>query len=75
MSDSIAIIGLQGVQRGLESAARHATEVSEAFTSDSDKDYVGAAVGLSQDRLQVSASAKVIQVASSLSGTILDILA
>jgi len=75
MVDSIMAAGLQGVQRGLEGAARHASELSQSFSADSARDPVEPIVGLKLDQLQVQASAKVIAVADSLSGSLLDILA
>jgi hypothetical protein len=75
MIDSIVKAGLSGVQRGLESAANHAQEISTAFQPDSESDYVSAAVGLQTDRFQVEASVKVLQVADDLQGTVLDLLA
>ena len=75
MTDSIANIGLQGVQRGLQSAARHAAELSTAFQGEGETDPIEPIVGLKSDALQVQASAKIIAVADSLNGSILDILA
>lgn len=67
--------GLQGVKRGFESAAQNADQLSRAFTDAGDGDVITPIVGLKSDALQVQASARVIAIADSLSGTILDILA
>lgn len=75
MVDSISKAGLSGMQRGLESAAKHAQEISTAFQPDSGSDYITAAVGLKLDQFQVQASARVLQVADEMQGTVLDLLA
>jgi hypothetical protein len=73
MVESIINSGLQGVQRGLESASKHAEQISTAFQNESDA--LEPAIALKQDKIQILASAKVIGVADKLSGSILDILA
>ncbi len=67
--------GLQGVLSGIASAAQHAEEVSQAFTPESDKEPTAALIGLSQDTLQVKASAKVIKVGEEIDKAVIDLLA
>ncbi len=65
---------ISGIQHGLGSVRQHATEIASA-------DQLGAGdpdsladplVGLIQDRLQVSASAKVLKAADDMIGSLLD---
>ena len=66
--------GLEGVQRGLKSAAEHANQISK-FDPESGDDKVEAMVGLKLDEHQVKASTKVIKAAERLDKSVLDILA
>lgn len=75
MSNSIINTGLKGMQSGLESAAKHAEQVTRAFRPDSEEDQVEGLVGLKTDRVQVQASAKVVKTGDELNQAILDILA
>lgn len=63
------------MQRGLESAAKHASEVTQAFTPEGSGDPTEALVGMKLDEFQVAASAKVIKTGDELQKAILDIVA
>ncbi|RMG41126.1 MAG: hypothetical protein D6719_09165 [Candidatus Dadabacteria bacterium] len=77
MIDDVISRGLQGVLTGQKNAARHAEQVSRAFEPgrEAESDIVEGLVGLSQDKHQIEASAKVIKTGDELNNAILDILA
>ena len=73
MSD-ISAIGLQGMLKGQESAARDAARVVNAFSDTSTEDVATPLVDLQRDLFQVEASAKVVKIANDMVGSILDLL-
>ena len=73
--DSIVATGMAGIARGMESAARNAEEVNRSFQEDSSTDPVRAITSLEADKRQVEASAKVVQVAATLTKQVLDLFA
>ena len=75
MIDATLQYALSGIQRGFESAAKHAEEVSTAYLPEGSGDITEALIGLKLDSHQVKANAKVIKVADELTGAVLDILA
>jgi hypothetical protein len=75
MADSIAALGLRGMQLGFENAVRHVNELQQSFLPEGNGDFVSPLIGLSQDKLLVQASAKVIRVSQDLNDAVLDIFA
>lgn len=75
MTESIAKIGLQGMQRGLSGAAEAAERISRAFSPESTEEPTDAIVDMKVNIHQAEVSAKLIKADEELSGSILDILA
>ncbi len=73
--DSVLASGLQGIQRGLQSADANAVKVSQAFRPESDQDAVEPLIGLKLASHQVKASAKVIKAGDEMFDSVLSILA
>lgn len=67
--------GLSGIQSGLQQASAASEDVLDAFESGDTDAAVAAIVELSQARVQVAASAKIIDSDKKLSRYVLDILA
>ena len=65
---------MTGIYRGMASAHNHASQIASAgqFNEGNPASLVEPLVGLNQDRLQVAASAKVLQAADDMLGTLLD---
>jgi hypothetical protein len=63
-----------GIQRGTQSANRHASEIASAAQvgSDSPSSLVEPLVGLKLDRLQVQASTAVLKAYDSMLGALFD---
>lgn len=67
---------LQGIQRGMDSLRKNASEIASADQlnkAGSNTDLEGSLVGLQQDKLQVQASAKVVSAVDQVLGTLIDI--
>ena len=65
--------GLQGIQRGLQRAQRSAAEIASANKGESTAaDLTRPMVDLLAQRTQVQASAKVVETAADLIGTLFD---
>jgi len=67
--NSILSTGVQGIQRGLNSAREHAQEVASFGTTNQNPSITGLAeplIGLRQDLSQVQASAKVVSTVDDL---------
>ena len=75
LMNSVIGAGLKGVLAGMESAARHAEQVTQSFKPDSDFSPLEGLLGLSADKRQVDASIKIIKVGEDLDKAVLDILA
>ncbi len=77
MSDAILQAGIQGVQGGLDQFGRAAGQIASAKNAEliSTNSIVDNLVEVKQAQQTVEASAKVIAVADSLVGTLLDELA
>lgn len=72
--DSVLGAGLQGVQKGFSTVNRAAERIANVDTSDNPSgDLTESAVSLQQGKLQVQASAKVIQTANDTIGSLIDI--
>jgi len=74
----ITSTSLQGIRHGLQGIRRNAVEIasqSQANTALPSKDHIRALVELHQNAHQVSASAKVFNVADQMIGSLLDIKA
>jgi len=72
--DSILSAGVQGVQRGLNSAREHAQEVANYGTTEQSPSVSGLAeplIGLRQDLAQVQASAAVVSTVDDLLNSLL----
>ncbi len=63
--------GLQGVQRGLQEVKKCASEIASANTAQGG-DPTASLVEMKVQRTQVEASAKVVQTAADLIGTLFD---
>ena len=65
---------MTGIQRGLASARDHAGQIASAgqMNSDSPSSLVEPLVGLTQDRLQVSASTQVLKAVDDMLGSLFD---
>lgn len=75
--DSVATLGLLGIQKGLQGARASAAEIASAEqASSSDPNGVTAALlALKQHEMQVAVSAKTVKAADDMIGTLLDVLA
>ena len=66
--------GLQGVQRGFTTVNQAADKIAKVNdSSDPSGDLTESAVSLQQGKIQVQASAKVIETADSTIGSLIDI--
>ena len=72
--DSALAHAVTGIQRGLSSARGHAAQIASAeqFTNGGPTGLVEPLAGLTQDRLQVSASAEVLKAVDDMIGTLFD---
>ena len=63
-----------GIQRGLNSAQKHASQIASAeqFQSQSPAGLVEPLIGLKMDTFQVSASAKVLKAVDEMIGSLFD---
>ena len=78
MSDAILQAGIQGVQGGLDQFGRASSQIASSFASNATSNgnsLVDNLVEVKQAQRTVEASAKVISVADSLIGSLLDELA
>ena len=78
MSDAIMQAGIQGVQGGLDQFGRASSQIASSFgnsATNSNQSLVDSLVEIKQAQRSVEASAKVISVADSLIGSLLDELA
>jgi hypothetical protein len=75
--DSVAAVGLLGVQKGMQGAASSASAIANAGqASYTDmRSMTEALVTLKQSEQQVAASAKTIKAADDMIGTLIDVLA
>lgn len=75
--DSVAALGLLGVQKGLQGATNSAATIASAdqASSPDSKSMTEALVTLKQHEMQVAASAKTIKAADDMVGTLIDVLA
>ena len=72
--NSVLGSGLQGVQKGFGTMNQAAERIAKVDTSaDPSGDLTESAVSLQQGKLQVQASAKVIQTAADTIGSLIDI--
>ena len=71
---SVVGSGLQGVQNGFSTVNRAADKIAKVDTSENPSgDLTESAVSLQQGKLQVQASAKVIETANETIGSLIDI--
>jgi hypothetical protein len=63
-----------GIQRGMHSAGQHAAQIASknAFANGSPSAIIDPLVGLTQDRLQVSASVEVLKATDDMIGSLFD---
>lgn len=62
-----------GIQRGISSARGHAMEIAGIGSKDGNQSsLIESMVGLKQDRLQVQASSKVLEVVDDMIGSLFD---
>ena len=75
--DSVASLGLLGVQKGVQGARAAATDIASAeqTTASSPTDVAASLIALKQSELQVAASAKTISSANEMIGSLIDVLA
>ncbi len=75
--DSVAALGLAGVQKGLQGARENAAQIASAeqMSSSSPTSVVEPLIGLKQAEMQVAVSAQVIKTADEMIGTLIDELA
>lgn len=75
--DSVAALGLQGIQKGLQGARSSAAQIASAdsLRGAGTDNLAQPLVALKQHELQVAASAKVIQQADAMIGSLLDTFA
>jgi hypothetical protein len=75
--DSVAALGLLGVQKGLQGMRDSATRIASAeqASAASPNSSTEALVALKQHEMQVAASTKVIAQANQTIGTLIDVLA
>jgi len=67
--------GISGIQSGMQSLNKNAAKIASAETIQSSGDLTEPLVNMLLDKQQVEASAKVVETASSMIGSILDIKA
>jgi len=67
--------GISGIQSGMQSLNQNAAKIASAETIQSTGDLTEPLVNMLLDKQQVEASAKVVETASSMIGSILDIKA
>lgn len=65
--------GLNGIQKGLQSLDNNAAKIASADTFQSGADVTEPLVNMLSDKLQVQASAKVIETSNAMLGSIIDI--
>ncbi len=73
--ESTLIQAITGVQQGVDSARNHASQIASAEQANGGGNSPRIAeslVGLTQDRMQVSASAAVIKATDAMVGSLLD---
>lgn len=78
MSDAILQAGIQGVQGGMDQFGRAAGQIASSITANTTEQRqstIDNLVDIKQAQTRVEASAKVIFVADSMVGTLLDELA
>lgn len=74
MINSVLGSGLQGVQRGFSTVNQAADKIAKVdSSSDPSGDLTESAVSLQQGKLQVQASAKVLETADRTIGSLIDI--
>ena len=69
--------GILGIQRGLADVQRSAGNIAstDSMTADNASDLAESMVGLMTGRIQVEASARVVETINETLGTIIDVLA
>ncbi|PHS67605.1 MAG: hypothetical protein COB23_10205 [Methylophaga sp.] len=65
--------GLSGIQSGIQSLNKNAAKIASADALQSGAGITEALINLNSDKLQVQASAKVIEASNAAIGSILDI--
>ena len=72
--DGTRSLAITGIQRGLGSAREHAADIASAgqLGNGSPDSLAGPLAGLIQDRLQVSASTKVLRAVDDMIGSLFD---
>lgn len=75
--DSVASLGLLGIQKGMQGARAAAAEIASAEQAgaSSPTDVAAAMIALKQSELQVAASAKTLSTANQMIGSLIDTLA
>lgn len=75
--DSVATLGLFGVQKGMQGAREQAAEIANAgqLSSSDPTSVAEPLVALKQAEMQVAVSAEVIKAADEMIGTLIDELA
>lgn len=75
--DSVASLGLLGVQKGLQGARAAASDIASAeqANASSPTDVAASLIALKLSEQQVAVSAKVISSANEMIGSLLDVLA
>ncbi len=72
---SVQNSALQGIQRGLDGMRQNAAEIASADQlnqAGQETDLVGALVGMTENKVQVQASAKVVSALDEVVGTLID---
>jgi len=67
--------GVQGIQSGIQGMERAASEIAQVSTNSGVNDVIEPVMDLKLYELSVEASAKVVQTADELLGTLLDTMA
>jgi len=67
--------GVQGLQRATQRADEASLKIAQATTTEPEQDLVEPLVELKQAELQASASAKVVETADRVLGSLLDVRA
>lgn len=75
--NSVAAIGLQGIQKGMQGLSENAASIASVGTTTAPDtaNLTEAMVAMKQNELQVAASTAVIKHANESIGTLLDVLA